>query len=209
MNVVVIAEIVGGVAAFLAALTAIWKWLGIGRLKDRTSHFLDDWNGEPARAGRDAVPSFPERMTAVEKRTAALNHDMRGELASRLTLLEEQLNAVEDATRQLRHNGGSSMADKLARAVEGIDEVKDSVRGNREALAGLDRRLLGVDERITDHRRRNSEQVEQLRAEIEWRLAVAGDDQQRASAYRSALHEIGIDADPAPTRDDPGRSETE
>jgi hypothetical protein len=163
----------GAVGAFLLAVGAIWKSLGLGSLLKGTRDFLVDWNGEPERPGRDRIPSVPERIKAVEDRTADMNHGMRGEMSSRLILLGEAL-------------------DKLSTLGE----------SNATSLARLEGRVDGLDRRVTDHRRRNEEQTEAFRLYMEKRLSELGDDRLRAEAYRAALHELGVDAEPPP-RDTP------
>lgn len=92
-------ELAGAVvaaSAFVAAVAALWRWSKLGELLRGTRLFLADWFGEPARPGREALPSFPQRMANVEERTAALNHDLRGELTSRLTLLAYSVDRLHE-----------------------------------------------------------------------------------------------------------------
>ena len=92
-----LAQAVVTLAAVVAALGVLWRALRLGQLLTGTRLFLDDWNGEAARPGVERRASFPERMAAVEERTRALTHDVRGELSSRLILLGDGLQRVEAA----------------------------------------------------------------------------------------------------------------
>lgn len=128
----------GAVLAFLAAVAAAWRSMGLGSLLRGTRLFLLDWFGEPARPGVDARPSFPERMAEVEanarrvdQRTSELNHEMRGELTSRLTLLAFT-----------------------------VDQLHQHTTATTDRLSALDTR-------VSDHRRRNDEQIELLRQAVE------------------------------------------
>lgn len=213
-----VAQILLGVAAVLAAITGIWKFLHLGPLLRGTRFFLDDWNGQPARPGVPPRPSFPERMANVEDRTAQLNHDFRNDIGGRMALLQAQLDAVDEATKTLRRNGGSSVADAVHAAARGVEEVKEALATNRAGIERLDDRLLHTEERISDHRRRNDEQAENLRQELERRAALLeqrlhereaeldaklegiSQDVFRASAARAILTELGHKIEPG---DDP------
>lgn len=56
----------GAVAVAIVAIIALLAC--VYRAWRKVDAFLEDWNGEPARAGRDGRPSMPERMAGVEKR---------------------------------------------------------------------------------------------------------------------------------------------
>lgn len=56
----------GALAVALVAIAALMR--SVYRAWKKVDAFLEDWNGEPARAGRDGRPSMPERMDKVEKR---------------------------------------------------------------------------------------------------------------------------------------------
>lgn len=170
-----LAQAILAAAGILAALGVLWR--GSKPLRDTARMvrlFLLDWLGEPARPGVDARPSFPQRMAEVEhrthlteRRTADLAHTFRGEVNSHLALLARSLGRLED---HVNNNGA------------GIDR--------------LDARIHTVEERITDHRRRNDEQIAALRAEVDRRLSGIQGDLLRAETYRAALHELGLDIDP-------------
>lgn len=151
-------------AALLTALAVIARHFRLGQaarrllrlaeLSELQASFLQDWNGDPPRPGYDGRLSFPERMTRVEERSAALNHDMRGEISSRLALLEAALQSVDERTQQLQRNGGSSVADKVHEAVRVVGEIAQAVdrlevtsQQNREGINQLGRRVTAVDEK--------------------------------------------------------------
>lgn len=117
-------------AAVVTALGVLWRWLHMGELLRGTRLFLLDWFGQPERPGAEAVPGFPERMSSVEKRTADLADDFRGELTTRLT----QLAFTVDRT----HDHLTTTANDVQR----------------------------LDARVSDHRRRNDEQIQLLREAI-------------------------------------------
>lgn len=129
-------ELAAGSAAlgvFVLAVAATWRSMGLGSLLRGTRLFLLDWFGEPARPGVEARPSFPERMADVERRVATvdertgqLNHEMRGELTSRLTMLAFT-----------------------------VDQLHVHSTGTTD-------RLQALDARVSDHRRRNDEQIRLL-----------------------------------------------
>lgn len=53
--------------SIVVGLAVMWRVMMSGRkLLKATSRFFDDWNGEPARAGREARPGFPERIRRLE-----------------------------------------------------------------------------------------------------------------------------------------------
>lgn len=170
-------EVVLAAAAFLTACGVLVRALHLDETLKGTRNFLVDWQGEPARPGVEARPSFPERMASVEqqaalvdRRTAELNHELRGELISRLVLLHE-----------------------------GQDKLHVTADRNADAIARLD-------DRVTDHRRRNEQQVENLRADLDRRLRNISGDLLRAETFRAALVELGYDVDANP---DTGPPDTE
>lgn len=124
-------------AAVATAVGVLWRFLHLTEILRGTRLFLLDWLGQPARPGAEAVPSFPERMAQVEKRTADLSHDFRGELTSRLTLLAYT-----------------------------VDRTHEQLSATTEHLARLEVHQELVDQRITDHRRRNDEQIALLREAV-------------------------------------------
>lgn len=164
--------LVGGVvgaAALTAALSALWRFFHLGEMRKGIADFLADWGGAPARPGVKAVPSFPERMAVVEERTF-----------------------------QLDRNGGQSLADAvhdtrrdIGTVSEAVEDIRAKAEANADALAAIDRRVIGLDERVSDHRRRNDKQIELLREEIRLRL----DDAERNKALVAVLAELGHDMD--------------
>lgn len=156
----------GGFVAAILAVVGVGRALGFNKMRKDVRAFLMDWNGEPARDGFEGRESFPTRMTKVEKRT-----------------------------QELARNGGSSVADKVHDIARDIDEIKKSAESNGAAIARVDTRIAGVEERVTDHRRRNDEAVRLLRESLEHKLAdlMEGQvDSARLEAYRATLVEIGM-----------------
>lgn len=168
-------DILVGVAAVLGAVTAIFKFLHLGELLKGTRTFLLDWNGLPERPGADKIPSMPERINLLERRSESLNHNLAVELNNRVTLV-----------------------------AEGVDRIETAAGENSAALTRLDFRVNGIEQRITDHRRRNEEQVEALRVEVDRRLSSISGDLLRAETMRSIIAELGFDLDMPSRQADPG-----
>lgn len=56
----------GAIAVAVVAILALMR--SVYRAWKRIDAFLEDWNGEPARPGREKRPSMPERVARVEDR---------------------------------------------------------------------------------------------------------------------------------------------
>lgn len=84
--------------ALAAAVIGLLAWFGrqAWRILARTTHFLDDYFGQPAR---DGVPARPGVM-------------------ARLSRMDERLNGVE---QQLSANGGQSMRDAVDRIEKSVE----------------------------------------------------------------------------------------
>jgi hypothetical protein len=158
--------IVAGLVSLGVLLGGLSRFLHIGQTAKHLRLFLLDWLGEPERPGVEARPSFPERMAKVERRTETLQHDFATETTSRLMLIGETVD----------------------RAAVITDE-------NHNALSRVDFRLNGIDQRINDHRRRNDEQIESLRLEVERRVTLLGPNQAQSAMMHAALSELGMDID--------------
>lgn len=86
----------GGLVLLAGAMGVLVKggrW--VARIWTKIERFLDDWNGEEARPGRDAVPSVMERLVRLEK-------------------LQERV------VHEVTPNSGSSMKDALGRVEAGM-----------------------------------------------------------------------------------------
>lgn len=159
-------ELLLAAAAVVGAAAGLWRALRLGQLLRGTRAFLEDWQGEPARPGRERRPSVPERLANVETH-------------------------LDDTGGQM-----SGLAAGLVRLQERADLNRDGIAENRTALQRLDDRLGSLDARVTEHRRRNGEQLAELRVEVERRLTTLTTDLTRAEAYRAALVELGLDVTP-------------
>lgn len=97
--------VIGIIAGALVAIGIIARAArGAWRFLRKLSDVLDDWRGEPARAGVDARPGVMTRLGAIEQHQARTEaHQARTE--ARLAYVEEQL----------RPNGGGSLFDKITR----------------------------------------------------------------------------------------------
>ncbi|MFI6485301.1 hypothetical protein ACIBH1_45840 [Nonomuraea sp. NPDC050663] len=92
LDVFVIVGIVGaGLAVLGRFLSRLWRL--VVPLKD----FLDDWTGEPARAGSPERPGIPERLARLEQRIDAEFSPNHGTSArDALDRLERAVRRVED-----------------------------------------------------------------------------------------------------------------
>jgi hypothetical protein len=95
-------------AAWVAALTALivaicglmsWGLRHLWRITRRTSHFLDDYFGEPARDGLPARPGVMARLAQHES-------------------------ILEKLFAETQPNGGSSLHDVLSRTERAVDEIR-------------------------------------------------------------------------------------
>lgn len=185
-----VASVIGATAGLLGALALIFRIFHLPELWRGTLTLVRDWNGDKPRPGYAGRPSFPERMTKVEERTAALNHDMRDDLGGRLSLLEQQLDGVVEATNQLKRNGGSHLADQVHDIVEALATLKDQAdrlegfaTDNREGIGRLDERVTGIEGRY-EADARTSRDLEQYLATERKDLVV------RAAALEASVNEL-------------------
>jgi hypothetical protein len=114
-----VAGILAG-AAIIAALVVIGRsvaWL-TGVLR-KLSHLVDDLTGEPARPGFQGRPGLLVRVTSIEAGQEAIE---AGQISSgeRLTAVEKRLAAVE---AQLRPNGGGTFRDAVDQAIKPPSEA--------------------------------------------------------------------------------------
>lgn len=156
MNLTELAAAAAGLAAFVASVTALWRWSKLGELIRGTRLFLADWFGEPERPGRPGLPSFPTRMARVEERAACLAQKLGDDVATKLTALAYTVDRV--------HDQGATQAERLAQ----------------------------LDARVSDHRRRNEEQVALLREAVAHNAATL-DEVRRRGAMRRAGDPPGVD----------------
>ena len=108
--------------AWFAALTALivavltgagWMARHLWRITRRTSHFLDDYFGEPARDG------LPARLGVM----------------ARLALHEKLL---EKLVAETQPNGGSSLHDVMARTERAVDEIRSEQAKMRTRMEQLE-----------------------------------------------------------------------
>jgi hypothetical protein len=107
--------------------------------------------------------------------------------------------------KTLQHDFATETTSRLMLIGETVDRAAIMTTENSYALSRVDFRLNGLDQRISDHRRRNEEQIESLRAEVERRVSLLGPERAQSLMMHSALSELGIDIDltrPAGAPDD-------
>jgi hypothetical protein len=150
----------------------------------RSREFFRAWFGEPEAPGVDRRPGLPETVAQM----AGQVHEIRARDDQVLAFMKE-------IAGQLTDNGRKT--DALDLKVERVDT-----------------RVIGLDQRVTDHRRRNDETARLMReellrraAEVEEKLNVhneavderlehISEDLLRAETMRAALMELGLDVDP-------------
>ncbi|MEU1883442.1 hypothetical protein ABZ470_39565 [Streptosporangium sp. NPDC020072] len=101
VDVFVVIGIVGGASAL------VWRGLRLAARKTRRlTHFLDDWQGEPARPGVEARPGIPERLQKIE---SELRRNSGTSLRDVVDRLERGLLRVEDglATHLEQHRAAA------------------------------------------------------------------------------------------------------
>lgn len=112
------------VGGAVAAVLVLW---GAGarviKAVRRIVHFVDDWEGHPAR------PGIPGRPGMVEQ----------------LAQLGERMSAVENRTRQLTPNGGSHLADKVDQIARLVDQQGRFVEGVGDSLMRIENHLAIID----------------------------------------------------------------
>lgn len=92
----------GAIAAAMAAMGVLARF--VWRAWRKVDAFLEDWNGEKARPGRDARPSMPERMSLVEGRLSNVEHQVTpnggntSRLGDRVVRIERELGTEPDGT---------------------------------------------------------------------------------------------------------------
>lgn len=174
-------------AGILTALGVIYKALHIGEvLRDLRSLARLSKLQETFLADWNGEPARP-------------GADARPGLPDRIAKIEKQTHEIKGRDAQL---------------VVALEVLADSARDNGAKIDRLDERVIGLDERVTDHRRRNDATAELLRVELERRaaelavrldehnqqvddrLAGISDNLLHAETMRAALVELGLNVDP-------------
>lgn len=119
--------------------------------------------------------------------------------------LPDRIAKIESQTHEIKGRD--------AQLVVALEQLASSANENGLKIDRLDERVINLDERVTDHRRRNEEQVRVLRDELERRatdleqqlsarndvvdrrLAGISDDLLRAETMRAALVELGLEVE--------------
>ena len=90
-----VAWVIAG-AALLTALGVFWKVAtSVLRWARRVTDFFDDWNGEPARKGVPARPGVLERLSGIEGRVEAVEHELHPNSGASL---RDAVDRIHDAT---------------------------------------------------------------------------------------------------------------
>lgn len=148
-----------------AVLTSLGViWKVTGPAFREIRDFLRSWNGQPAAPGIEARPGLPETVA----------------------YLGTQMSEIKGRDAQL--------ADALGELNESSKEAVESSKDNGEKIDRLDERMIAVDVRVTDHRRRNDEQAQILHDALETRAqALEARLQERNDAVDARLDHISED----------------
>lgn len=114
--------ILGVILTSLGIITVAMKWTRrLAQFGRRVMHFLDQWNGEPARDGQPARDGVPARLAALEE----------GQRNNQITLNTVVLQ-VRDIKSEFRRNGHrDSLKDAMDR-VEGSLGTGQQPHGDEE-----------------------------------------------------------------------------
>jgi len=90
MSAVQLVVAAGGVCTALIGIGAFIRWVArpVWKVVKAIVAFLEDWNGEPARPGREARPGAMERLASVERQVTP-NGGNTKTLADRVVRLEQ------------------------------------------------------------------------------------------------------------------------
>lgn len=91
---VAIGVVLGVILSAIALVTYVGKPLR--RLARQNDEFREDWYGEPARPGREAIPGVPERLARIETEMSS-NGSVRESIVRIETRLEEHIRMHPDA----------------------------------------------------------------------------------------------------------------
>lgn len=113
---------IGGLLAIILGilkLAASWRSLK-KRWNTRIGNFFDDWEGRPARPGKDAEPGVMERLKVLE----TTQSDQK-------QTLKDQDGVLETIRHEVEFNNGSSVKDAVSRIENRLDEhLKPSITIN-------------------------------------------------------------------------------
>lgn len=88
----------GAITVVSGLLAGLWRLgRGVVRTAHRMNEFMDDWYGEPARAGVPARPGVLERVAGMESRLGRMEHELHPNAGGSLR------DAVDEANRRLTH----------------------------------------------------------------------------------------------------------
>jgi hypothetical protein len=132
--------------AALAGWAARWAW----RILSRTTQFLDDYFGEPAREGIEARPGVMARLRNVE----SLAGDIRAET---------------------RPDGGNSMRDIVHRVADELGALRSRMelfetqregRDNGDSVQSLQETVDRIEAELTERREDARQAIADLRADL-------------------------------------------
>jgi hypothetical protein len=90
-----IVGLLGSIFAIFYYLKKIVKpvWCKVRNLIDVMDDFSKDWNGEPAKPGRDAVPGVMERLNRID---GELQHNSGSSMKDALKRVETKLTRIDE-----------------------------------------------------------------------------------------------------------------
>jgi hypothetical protein len=89
---------------------------------------------------------------------------------------------IAEVRTEIRPNGNGSIKDKIVRIASTMDGIQSDIKDSKQSLDRLDGR-------VTDHRRRNDQQILALREYLQGRL----DDAEKNKTLTAVLTELGYD----------------
>ncbi|MEZ7005810.1 hypothetical protein [Streptomyces sp. AD55] len=67
----------GAITVLAGVVTVVWRAVrGLAHFARRVEQFMDDWAGQPARAGVPVRPGVMERMAGMEERLGRVEHEL-------------------------------------------------------------------------------------------------------------------------------------
>lgn len=117
----------GLLTALTALAVAVFGLLGwvarlAWRIARRTSHFLDDYFGEPARNGLAARPGVMARLQGVED------------------LVTRCITELGKVAAETKPNGGASLHDVMTRTEQAVEQVRAEQETMRTRMEQIERR---------------------------------------------------------------------
>jgi hypothetical protein len=105
--------VIGGIIVGIATVLAVigWAWKQLKPPTKGIEHFLEDWNGEPARPGVPARPGMMQRVANIESsQVTTATHQTKAD-----AFFEKYGPIIDKLDHEMHPNSGSSLADAVNR----------------------------------------------------------------------------------------------